>query len=78
MNNNKCPKCGSSDIYKQRDGVRPREEWVMLDSYWGKLQVRNPVVVDTYLCIQCGYFENYVADKDKLPKAAQMWEKVGL
>ncbi|MCP4542728.1 MAG: hypothetical protein GY832_36865 [Chloroflexi bacterium] len=77
MNRGECPKCGSSNIYKQSDGIRPRDEWVMLDSHWGKLEVRNPTPVDTYLCIDCGYFENYVTDKDKLSKVAQIWDKVG-
>ena len=77
MKSGKCPKCNSSNVYQQSDGIRPREDWVMLSSHWGKMPVLNPTKIDTYLCVDCGYFENYVPDKDNLSKAAKIWDKVG-
>ena len=32
--------------------------------------------VDTYVCVNCGYFEHYVADPEKLAEVAQTWAPV--
>jgi hypothetical protein len=31
---------------------------------------------DCYICISCGYFENYLVDPDRLHAITRDWEKV--
>ncbi len=52
--------------------------WMMLKNLtWGKFKSWGGTSMDIYLCVDCGYFENYVPDKDDLSKAAKIWDKVG-
>jgi predicted nucleic-acid-binding Zn-ribbon protein len=30
----------------------------------------------SYVCANCGYFENYIADQSKLADIASKWERV--
>lgn len=61
----KCPKCSSDNIFVRRGGVG-----------WGAQVMVNGVGFGmkptgdwlTYLCTDCGYFENYVTQKDWLAK----------
>ena len=31
---------------------------------------------ESYVCTECGYFENYITDKAKLQEVQQKWAKV--
>jgi predicted nucleic-acid-binding Zn-ribbon protein len=70
-----CPKCGSQEIHGSRGNFS-----------WGAEQgVRiktSPLVrgtmVDTFICADCGYFEHYVADSEKLSEVAQAWPRITL
>jgi hypothetical protein len=42
--------------------------------YTGILSVA--VEFDAFVCTTCGYFENYIADEDKLADVAKKWDKV--
>jgi hypothetical protein len=35
-----------------------------------------PSHVDCYICTRCGYFEQYVADAQKMSEITNSWEKV--
>ncbi len=67
-----CPKCHSTNVFTKERGT-----------WWGeglRLSTRFMDKVDlhyqTYICTECGYFENYVTDKDELAKVAEKWERV--
>ncbi len=71
-----CPKCGSNDIYC--DNHLPWKSWggygsVLYISAWGL----GYAVVDNYICVNCGYTERYVSDRDKLFKISRRWQRVG-
>lgn len=65
MKNGKCPKCSSANVYHKEYAL----EEVNLD---GKKAEHM-----AYLCIDCGYFETYITDKEALKKIATRAEKLG-
>jgi len=75
MKNGQCPKCNSSNVFKMQNGI-----------YWGNGYLRfvgsRPLMntnCDSYVCIDCGYFENYIVDREILQKVPNMkkgWTKV--
>jgi predicted Zn-ribbon and HTH transcriptional regulator len=77
MKRGKCPKCESSQIYSRHAGIQPEGAWLMQDSTWGGMSVNKSVSIDTYLCIRCGFIENYLSDASKVPKVKQYWDLVG-
>lgn len=70
----KCPKCESEKIFMRQGGVG-----------WGVQAMVNGVGFAmkptddwvTYLCTNCGYFENYLTKKDWLAKIEADPQKAG-
>ena len=73
MKSGTCPKCGSPNIYHETNGVVyvPRS----LGTFF-KINGNMPSPVDDYLCVDCGYFEHYLADERKMQDIAKTWKKV--
>ena len=72
MNSGTCPRCQSSNVFKKRKGVNyDRGVYV----YTGIMTSASPFV--SYVCTGCGYFENYITDRDKLADVAAQWQRVG-
>lgn len=73
-----CPKCQSPNVFVGETGVG----W---DLNLGILIGDSPYPTEdweTYLCVDCGYFENYVTDQDQLEKikaghGGEYWRKAG-
>jgi predicted nucleic-acid-binding Zn-ribbon protein len=70
-----CPKCGSPDVYTNRDLPKrgERMQLVVSSMIW--------YFLDTYVCINCGHFEEYVNDKEIkdasiIDKIRETWKKV--
>ncbi|WP_308749253.1 hypothetical protein [uncultured Anaerococcus sp.] len=63
-NSNKCPKCGSSDIIKipGHAGAYGSGNNIMVG-----MTIKSAVLVDRYLCADCGYSEEWV-DTDYIDK----------
>lgn len=80
MKDGTCQKCGSTEIYESLDGggVGGREH---------ALGIRNGAPLATYdwityLCANCGFYENYLLDKKMLSAvvanpAKAGWKKTG-
>lgn len=71
MRNGLCPKCGSKNIFTKKDGIN-----------FGSFEVITAFFVtysptNDYICVDCGYFERYVNDKNKLFEVSQKWTRVG-
>jgi len=73
MRRGRCSKCGAAEVHSSRGNF----------SWGGDQGVRiktSPLVrgtlVDTYICVGCGYFEHYVADPGKLSEVAEQWSRV--
>jgi glutaredoxin-related protein len=73
MKNGYCPKCESLKIYLKRNGIADFEGLKVTASTVGW---KHPVVYDSYLCTNCGFFENYIVDKKKLSTVEEIWNKV--
>jgi hypothetical protein len=49
--------------------------WVLTSTAWEATHTED-VEVFTYLCVYCGYFENYLLDREKLSLIASKWTRV--
>lgn len=68
MRNGACPKCGSEDLRRQ-EGGRTQQFFLTL----GFFKTGLPVL--TYLCVSCGYIEEYARPGD-LEAIARKWPPV--
>lgn len=72
MKSGNCPKCRSTAIYGDGHNIYGQRNWLALD-FWRGANVEN------YICLDCGYLENYVLP-DQIEKWGQLirekWRKV--
>jgi len=64
MKNGKCPKCNSTNVFKNQRGLDwGKSAWVEI--WFGNPEDRTNAYsdYDSYICTDCGYFENYVLKK---------------
>lgn len=74
MKSGKCPKCGSSEVYYQQNGIYvPKTLGTFINTENGNMGSTT----DDYICTSCGYVERYVTDQAKLKRIAQVWKKAG-
>ena len=69
MNTGICPKCGSEEIY-YREGIIYR--LVPLVSQL-RIGAARPHM---FVCKNCGFFEEYILDRNFLDKLPNKWKKV--
>ena len=74
MKNGKCPNCGSASVYTSEQGFKYGKGGVYVENL-GEMMVA-PSSYQSYICTQCGHFENYIFDQAKLSKIEQKWKKV--
>jgi hypothetical protein len=73
MKNGHCPKCNSANVYTKDGGLSWGAEDLLIDD--GSFAQNADCV--SYICIDCGYFENYIVDMARLQKKVQKnWTKV--
>ena len=69
MRSGKCPKCGSTEIYhcfpNNGGGIGWGDEYnyLRVKARWGGESTGQ---WETFLCAACGYFENYILDREIL------------
>jgi len=73
MRNGFCSKCSSATVYSKAGGVGISDNG-QIHVYTGRISKAVPYV--SFVCTTCGYFENYIADRDKLADVAKNWAKV--
>ncbi len=80
-----CPKCGSTNVFSckkpnQGGGVHYSSEHPFCLRLRNTYSWRNVENWETCLCSDCGYFENYILDKDSIElvvsSADSIWEKI--
>ena len=74
MRNGKCPKCGSDTVYSKTDGLKYAVAKGVVFVHTSLMTIPSSAI--SYICTTCGYFENYITDKNKLAQVAENWKKV--
>ena len=60
----KCPKCGSTEIYKIENGcIQPRE--------FVEVGILRPIDVMRHICTECGYAEEWIEPPGRLKELVQ-------
>ena len=75
MKDDKCPKCGSTDIFSGKD-VYPKSGPFTSNSI--PISLTSIAALDNYVCSECGYVEHYIADPHKLKEISKKWQKVAV
>jgi len=75
LKSGKCPKCGSNEVYTDRGLLKRGERMQLVISSW------KWYFLDTYICLNCFHFEEYVPEEDKhnekaIEKIKNNWNKV--
>ena len=73
MKNGQCPICNSSDVFKKTTGVWFGNTGLTVNT--GGL-VTSKTDFESYVCTNCGYFENYFVDKARLLEVQKKWTRV--
>lgn len=72
MKDGKCPRCASSNVFTKREGISLDTTGV----YVHTSMMTRASKADDYICTDCGYFERYIADAEKLEDVARKWDRV--
>ncbi len=70
----KCPVCGSTEVYDDRDKSYPNHRKYIV------ISATKSFAVDSYICLVCGYFKEFINDDDmknekKKTKVKEKWNK---
>ena len=70
-----CPRCSSIEVYTDTIYTKSSERMILPVSGFHR------IYFDIYICVSCGYFEEYVAEKDlkdekKIGKIKKNWKRV--
>lgn len=72
MKSGTCPKCGSTEVYMKNGGLQ--QGYVIA---FGFANTRS-VTTDDYICLNCGYLEQYIPNaRETLKDIATKWKKSG-
>ena len=74
MKGGTCPNCGSAHVYSGADmllkGGMNRPNSISITTF-------TMARLDNYVCADCSYVENYIADQEDLDKIREKWPRVG-
>lgn len=79
MRDGHCPKCGSHSVHVSTVVVPPKGRSVFnaipitYSAWWGA----SSAPLKQYICVECGYVEQYVEDPEKLKEIAAKLPHVG-
>jgi len=73
MHNGHCPQCNSSDVFKKKRGVFFGNGVFSVNT--GGLVLLG-TDFESFVCANCGYFENYIVDNAKLQEIREKWTRV--
>lgn len=74
MKSGKCPKCGSSDIYKSHKISPSRYPGNRIMIKMGLMKNMIAILIH-YVCVDCNYIESYVAEnKESMKNIKEEWQ----
>ncbi len=78
MKNGKCPKCNSTNIFCNSNGIDYGDDSNSIEIWIGSSDERVNRESDfmSYVCTDCGYFKNYLLGKNILHEIQTRWSKV--
>ena len=69
--NHKCPKCGSADIVTENKKTSiSYNNYVTVKQNWAKF-----IMLVRYICLHCGYTEEWIEDAEDLNKIEEKLKK---
>ena len=76
MLNGICPKCGSEEVYSGANVPKNMSGYGI-----NGIPIKGPWLpiyasLDNYVCIQCGFVESYISDRQKLGEIVKHWSRV--
>ena len=74
MKQGNCPKCGSENVYS---GIEVLPKSGPFGSNSIPISIVSIAALDNYVCTECGYLEQYIADPEKLKEINKKWPKAG-
>ena len=78
MKDGKCPKCGATDVRCTVGMPKNTNAYGLNTVPIGGKWLPQYAKLDNYVCVHCGYVENYVAEPDKLQKIIERWPLAGM
>ncbi len=66
MKSGVCPKCGSDEVYSGPSSSLLSKRYNIIP-----ITIWSYTVLDYYVCVNCGYVENYISDAKKLQEIAE-------
>jgi predicted nucleic-acid-binding Zn-ribbon protein len=77
LKNGKCPQCGSTNIFTNSNGIDYGGDSYQIELWIGSDDNRSDRQSDfiSYICTDCGYFENHITDKEILKEIQKKWKK---
>jgi len=72
-----CNACRSTKIFAKQNGFTHGKGFQVQTGLASVLELTKTSTID-FVCVNCGYFEQYIDDKRKLKEVADSWEKVNL
>ena len=75
MKNGQCRACASCEIRSNRNRKFPALNTITLTV---GSSVARYASLDTYVCVTCGYVENYVTSREDLEYIRDNWKPVGV
>lgn len=75
MKNGQCPKCNSREVYASVDGGGIGDGFSLHVLDGGSMAPTRQW--QTFLCVTCGYYENYLLDEVKIARIVEDPQKAG-
>jgi predicted nucleic-acid-binding Zn-ribbon protein len=69
MKTGKCPKCNSTEIYF-------KENVISIEGSQIRISPLSHTPVNHYVCVDCGYVENYISHPKKIKRIKNNWVKI--
>lgn len=77
MKNGRCPRCNSTNIFCNSNGIDYGGDSYTIELWIGSSDDRLNRQSDfmSYVCVDCGHFENYILDRNILREIREKWNK---
>jgi Zn ribbon nucleic-acid-binding protein len=73
MRKGRCPKCNATDLRSKTGSLIGWRGVLSGVGFW-----RGTAKISTYVCVKCGYVEDYVNDSKDLEAISEKWESVNI